>query len=387
LAVLQAMGTILTAKYAEGYPGRRYYGGCEVVDVAENLARDRARELFGSEYVNVQPHAGAQANMAVFHALLERGDTVLGLSLDQGGHLTHGSPVNFSGQYYDFVPYHVDRETHRIDMDEVREIARERRPKMILTGATAYSRTWDFAAFREIADEVGALLMCDMAHFAGLVAAGVHPSPVPYADVVTTTTHKTLRGPRGGMILARETYGKALDKSVFPGLQGGPLMHVIAAKAVAFREAMTPEFRADQQATVDNAQVLAASLAEAGASIVSGGTDNHLMLVDVRPLGVNGKEADAALGAVRITVNKNTIPYDPEKPMIGSGVRVGTPAVTSRGMREEEMRSIARLIVDGIAARGDEAAQEEIRRRVGSIADRFPVPGLPATRAAADVPA
>jgi glycine hydroxymethyltransferase len=387
LAVLQAMGTILTAKYAEGYPGRRYYGGCEVVDVAENLARDRAKELFGAEYANVQPHAGAQANMAVFHALLERGDTVLGLSLDQGGHLTHGSPVNFSGQYYDFVPYHVDRETHRIDMDEVRALAREHRPKMILTGATAYSRLWDFAAFREIADEVGALLMCDMAHFAGLVAAGVHPSPVPHADVVTTTTHKTLRGPRGGMILARETYGKALDKAVFPGIQGGPLMHVIAAKAVAFREAMSPEFRADQQATVANAQALAASLADAGASIVSGGTDNHLMLVDVRPLGVNGKEADAALGEVRITVNKNTIPYDPEKPMIGSGIRVGTPAVTSRGMRDDEMRSIAQLIVDGIAARGDASAQDEIRRRVGAITDRFPVPGLPASRAAADVPA
>jgi glycine hydroxymethyltransferase len=387
LAVLQAMGTILTAKYAEGYPGRRYYGGCEIVDVAENLARDRAKELFGAEYANVQPHAGAQANMAVFHALLERGDTVLGLSLDQGGHLTHGSPVNFSGQYYDFVPYHVDRDTHRIDMDEVRALAREHRPKLILTGATAYSRLWDFAAFREIADEVGALLMCDMAHFAGLVAAGVHPSPVPHADVVTTTTHKTLRGPRGGMILARETYGKALDKSVFPGIQGGPLMHIIAAKAVAFREAMTPEFRADQQATVINAQALAASLADAGASIVSGGTDNHLMLVDVRPLGVNGKEADAALGEVRITVNKNTIPYDPEKPMIGSGIRVGTPAVTSRGMREAEMRAIAQLIVDGIAARGDESAQDEIRRRVGAITDRFPVPGLPATRSTADAPA
>jgi len=387
LAVLQAMGTILTAKYAEGYPGRRYYGGCEVVDVAENLARDRAKELFGAEYVNVQPHAGAQANMAVFHALLERGDTVLGLSLDQGGHLTHGSPVNFSGQYYDFVPYHVDRVTHLIDMDEVRARAREHRPKMILTGATAYSRLWDFATFRQIADEVGALLMCDMAHFAGLVAAGVHPSPVPHADVVTTTTHKTLRGPRGGMILAREAYGKALDKSVFPGIQGGPLMHVIAAKAVAFKEAMTDAFRADQQATVSNAQALAASLADAGASIVSGGTDNHLMLVDVRPLGVNGKEADAALGVVRITVNKNTIPYDPEKPMIGSGIRVGTPAVTSRGMREDEMRSIAQLIVDGIAARGDETAQDDIRRRVGEITDRFPVPGLPATRAAADMPA
>ncbi|MBA2632292.1 MAG: serine hydroxymethyltransferase [Chloroflexi bacterium] len=387
LAVLQAMGTVLTGKYAEGYPGRRYYGGCEVVDVAENLARDRAKELFGAEHVNVQPHAGAQANMAVYHALLERGDTVLGLSLDQGGHLTHGSPVNFSGQYYDFVAYHVDRETHLIDMDEVRSLARERRPRMIVTGATAYPRFWDFAAFREIADEVGALLFTDMAHFAGLVAGGVHPSPVPHSDVVTTTTHKTLRGPRGGMILSREQYAKAIDKSVFPGIQGGPLMHVIAAKAVSFREAMSAEFRADQQATVDNARVLAAALAERGASIISDGTDNHLMLVDVRPLGVNGKEADAALGQVRVTVNKNTIPYDPEKPMIGSGIRVGTPAVTSRGMREAEMRDIAALIVDGIAARGDEAAQAEIRGRVASIVDRFPVPGLPATRAAADVPA
>jgi glycine hydroxymethyltransferase len=384
LAVLQAMGSILTGKYAEGYPGRRYYGGCEVVDVAENLARDRAKELFGADHVNVQPHAGAQANMAVFHALLERGDTVLGLSLDQGGHLTHGSPVNFSGQYYDFVPYHVDRESHRIDMDEVRSLARQHRPKLILTGATAYPRLWDFEAFREIADEVGALLMCDMAHFAGLVAAGVHPSPVPYADVITTTTHKTLRGPRGGMILCREAHAKAIDKSVFPGIQGGPLMHVIAAKAVAFGEALTPEFRADQQATVDNARALAATLAERGATIISGGTDNHLMLVDVRPLGVNGKEADAALGAVHVTVNKNTIPYDPEKPMIGSGIRVGTPAVTSRGMREAEMREIGALIVDGIAARDDEAAQAEIRRRVATISDRFPVPGLPGTRTAAD---
>jgi len=386
-AVLEAMGSILTAKYAEGYPGRRYYGGCEVVDVAENLARDRAKELFGAEHANVQPHAGAQANMAVFHALLERGDTVLGLSLDQGGHLTHGSPVNFSGQYYDFVPYHVDRETHRIDMEEVRSLAREHRPKMVLTGATAYSRFWDFAAFREIADEVGALLMCDMAHFAGLVAAGVHPSPLPYADVVTTTTHKTLRGPRGGMILCREVHAKAIDKSVFPGLQGGPLMHIIAAKAVAFREAMSESFREDQRATVSNAQALAAALADAGASIVSGGTDNHLMLVDVRPLGVNGKEADAALGEVQITVNKNTIPYDPEKPMIASGIRVGTPAVTSRGMREDEMRAIARLIVDGIGARGDADAQATISQRVAAITDRFPVPGLPATRSTPDAPA
>jgi len=382
LAVLQAMGSILTAKYAEGYPGRRYYGGCEVVDVAEDLARDRARALFGAEHVNVQPHAGAQANMAVYHALLERGDTVLGLSLDQGGHLTHGSPVNFSGQYYNFVAYHVDRETHRVDMDEVRALAREHRPRMIVTGATAYPRLWDFAAFREIADEVGALHMCDMAHFAGLVAAGIHPSPVPYCDVVTTTTHKTLRGPRGGMILSRSEHAKAIDKSVFPGIQGGPLMHVVAAKAVAFREAATDAFRADQRATVDNARALAARLAERGATIISGGTDNHLMLVDVRPLGVSGKEADAALGEVRITVNKNTIPYDPEKPMIGSGIRVGTPAVTSRGMRSAEMRDIGDLIIDGVAARGNAAAQESVRARVAAVTDRFPVPGLPETVAA-----
>ncbi|MEO8511019.1 MAG: serine hydroxymethyltransferase [Chloroflexota bacterium] len=383
LAVLQAMGTILTAKYAEGYPGRRYYGGCEVVDEAENLARDRAKALFGAEHVNVQPHAGAQANMAVYHALLERGDTVLGLSLDQGGHLTHGSPVNFSGQYYNFVPYHVDRETHRIDMDEVRSLALEHRPKMIVTGATAYPRFWDFEAFRSIADEVGALHMCDMAHFAGLVAAGVHPSPVPHADVVTTTTHKTLRGPRGGMILSREVHAKAIDKAVFPAIQGGPLMHVIAAKAVSFLEAGTEAFRRDQEQTVANARALAAALAEAGAAIVSGGTDNHLMLVDVRPLRVNGKQADAALGEVRITVNKNTIPYDPEKPMIGSGIRVGTPAVTSRGMREAEMREIAELIVAGIAAREDPEAQQLIRERVAAITSRFPVPGLPASLPAA----
>jgi glycine hydroxymethyltransferase len=381
LAVLQATGSIMTAKYAEGYPGRRYYGGCEVVDVAENLARDRAKELFGAEHVNVQPHAGAQANMAVYHALLQRGDTVMGLSLDQGGHLTHGSPVNFSGQYYSFVAYHVDRGTHVIDMDEVRTLAREHRPKMIVTGATAYPRLWDFAAFREIADEVGAYLMTDMAHFAGLVAGGVHPSPIPHSDVVTTTTHKTLRGPRGAIILSRAEHAKAIDKAVFPGIQGGPLMHVIAAKAVAFRQAMSDRFREEMAQTVTNAQTLAAGLAERGASIVSGGTDNHLMLVDVTPFGVTGKEADAALGEVRITVNKNTIPYDPQPPMIGSGIRVGTPAVTSRGMTEVEMREIAALIVDGIAARGDADGQARIRERVAAIADRFPVPGLPETRA------
>jgi glycine hydroxymethyltransferase len=387
LAVLEAMGSVLTAKYAEGYPGRRYYGGCEFVDIAENLARERAKQLFGAEHVNVQPHAGAQANMAVYHALLERGDVVLGLSLDQGGHLTHGSPVNFSGQYYRFVAYHVDRGTHLIDMDEVRRLAREHRPRMIVTGATAYPRHWDFAAFREIADEVGAYLLADMAHFAGLVAAGLHPSPMPFADVVTTTTHKTLRGPRGGMVLSRAEHAKAIDKAVFPAIQGGPLMHVIAAKAVSFREAMSEEFRRDQHRTIENAQALAAGLAERGASIVSGGTDNHLMLVDVTPFGVTGKEADAALGAVRITANKNTVPYDPNPPMVASGVRLGTPAVTSRGMGTSEMDAIAELIVEGIAARGDVVRQGAIRERVAAIADRFPVPGLPQTRTMAEVPA
>ncbi len=385
LAVLQATGSILTGKYAEGYPGRRYYGGCEVVDQGEEIARHRALELFGAEHANVQPHAGAQANMAVYHALLERGDTVLGLALDQGGHLTHGSPVNFSGQYYNFVPYHVDRETHLIDMDEVRSLAREHRPKMIVTGATAYPRFWDFAAFRTIADEIGAYLMTDMAHFAGLVAAGVHPSPVPHAHVVSTTTHKTLRGPRGGMILCHADLAKAIDKAVFPALQGGPLEHVIAAKAVAFRQAMSAEFKRDAAQTVANAKALAAGLVEAGAAVITGGTDNHLMLVDVRPLGVTGKEADLALGEVQITVNRNTIPYDPNPPMVASGIRVGTPAVTGRGMREAEMRLIAQLIVDGVAARGDAAAQAAIRDRVTAITDRFPVPGLPETLVAGRV--
>jgi glycine hydroxymethyltransferase len=380
LAVLQATGSILTGKYAEGYPGRRYYGGCEVVDRGEELARERAKTLFGAEHVNVQPHAGAQANMAVYHALLERGDTVMGLSLDQGGHLTHGSPVNFSGQYYRFVAYHVDRETHLIDLDEVRKVARQERPKLIVTGATAYPRLWDFVAFRQIADEVGAILMTDMAHFAGLVAAGVHPSPIPHSQVVTTTTHKTLRGPRGGMILCTAEHAKAIDKAVFPAIQGGPLEHVIAAKAVAFKQAMSDEFRRDMEQTVANARALADALADRGATIISGGTDNHLMLVDVRPLGVTGKEADAALGEVRITVNKNTIPYDPNPPMIGSGIRVGTPAVTGRGMREAEMERVAGLIVDGIAARGDPDAQERVRDGVAEIVDRFPVPGLSWTR-------
>jgi len=379
-AVLEATGSVLTAKYAEGYPGRRYYGGCEVVDRAENLARDRARQLFGAEHANVQPHAGAQANMAVFHALLKPGDTVLGLALDQGGHLTHGSPVNFSGQYYHFVPYHVDRVTHLIDLDEVRALAREHHPKLIVTGATAYPRHWDFAAFREIADEVGAILMTDMAHFAGLVAAGVHPSPVPHAQVVTTTTHKTLRGPRGAMILCTEALAKDIDRAVFPAIQGGPLMHVIAAKAVAFGQAMSAEFRADAERTVDNARALGAALAEHGASLVSGGTDTHLLLVDVTPFGVTGKEADVALGEVSMTVNRNTIPYDPNPPMVASGIRVGTPCVTGRGMGPDEMAEIGRLIVGGIAARGDVAAQASVRARAVALAERFPVPGLPWTR-------
>ncbi len=380
-AVLEATGSVLTAKYAEGYPRRRYYGGCDVVDRAEDLARDRAKALFGAEHANVQPHAGAQANMAVFHALLERGDTVMGLALDQGGHLTHGSPVNFSGQYYAFVPYHVDRTTHLIDLDEVRALAREHRPKMIITGATAYPRHWDFAAFRAIADEVGAILMTDMSHFAGLVAGGVHPNPVPHAQVVTTTTHKTLRGPRGAMILCTADLAKDIDKAVFPAIQGGPLMHVVAAKAVAFHQAMSAEFRADAARTVENARALGASLAGHGASLVSGGTDTHLLLVDVTPFGVTGKEADAALGEVDITVNKNAIPYDPNPPMVASGIRVGTPCVTGRGMGTEEMDEIGELIVAGIAARGDEAAQAEVRGRVVALAERFPVPGLAWTRA------
>jgi len=380
-AVLEATGSVLTAKYAEGYPGRRYYGGCEVVDRAEDLARDRARQLFGAEHANVQLHAGAQANMAVYHALLKPGDTVLGLALDQGGHLTHGSPVNFSGQYYHFVPYHVDRVTHLIDLDEVRALAREHQPKLIVTGATAYPRHWDFAAFRQIADEAGAILMTDMAHFAGLVAAGVHPSPVPHAQVVTTTTHKTLRGPRGAMILCNEALAKDIDRAVFPAIQGGPLMHVIAAKAVAFAQAMSAEFRADAVRTVENARALGAALAEHGASLVSGGTDTHLLLVDVTPFGVTGKEADVSLGEVSITVNRNTIPYDPNPPMVASGIRVGTPCVTGRGMGSDEMAEIGRLIVDGIAARGDAAAQASVRARAVALAERFPVPGLPWTRA------
>ena len=329
-AVLAAASSVLTNKYAEGYPGKRYYGGCECVDVVENIARDRAKALFGADHVNVQPHSGASANYAVYQALCNVGDTVLGMNLDNGGHLTHGSPVNFSGLNYNIVPYGVDPKTHRIDYDQVRDLAKQHKPKMIIAGASAYPRIIDFKAFREIADEVGAYLFVDMAHIAGLVAAGLHPSPVPYADVVTTTTHKTLRGPRGGVILCKEEHAKKIDKAIFPGSQGGPLMHIIAAKAVAFGEAMKPEFKTYQEQILKNAKVLAQSLMDAGFQLVSGGTDNHLMLVDLRPANITGKEMEKRLDQVNITVNKNTIPDDPQSPFVTSGIRVGVPAATSR---------------------------------------------------------
>ncbi|MEA2477737.1 MAG: glycine hydroxymethyltransferase, partial [Actinomycetota bacterium] len=347
-AVLAALGTPLTNKYAEGYPGRRYYGGCEFVDVAENLAIDRAKALFGAEHVNVQPHAGAQANAAAYFAFLKPGDKFMGMELAQGGHLTHGSPVNFTGKMFDVVSYGVRKDDETVDMDEVRDIAKRERPKLIVAGATAYSRLWDFAGFRAIADEVGAIFLVDAAHFIGLVAGGAHPNPVEHADVVTCTTHKTLRGPRGAMIMCREEHAKAIDKSVFPGWQGGPLMHSIAAKAVAFAEAATDEFRAYAHQVVDNARTMARTLQDEGVRIVSGGTDNHLMLVDLRPIGLTGKEAEARLDAVGITVNKNAIPYDPEKPFIASGIRVGTPAVTTCGMKADEISEVARLIATAL---------------------------------------
>jgi glycine hydroxymethyltransferase len=375
-AVLEAVGSVLTNKYAEGYPGRRYYGGCEWVDVAESLAIERAKALFGAEHANVQPHAGAQANMAAYAAIAKPGDTFLGLALDQGGHLTHGSPVNFSAQLYRFVAYHVRRDTEYVDYDEVRSLAREHTPKVIVAGATAYPRFWEFRLLREIADECGAILLTDMAHFAGLVAAGAHPNPVPYCQVVTTTTHKTLRGPRAGLILCTADLAKAVDKAVFPYAQGGPLMHVIAGKAVALKEAATPEFKAYAQQIVANARTLAATLADLGLRIVSGGTDNHLMLVDVRPLHMTGKAAERTLDSVNITVNKNTIPYDPEKPGIASGIRVGTPAVTTRGMKEPEMRRIGSLIARALRATKDEAALKDIAAEVLDLTSRFPVPGV-----------
>ena len=375
-AVLEAQGSVMTNKYAEGYPGRRYYGGCEHVDVAESLAIERAKSLFGAEHANVQPHSGAQANMGAYFALLSPGDTVMGLRLDQGGHLTHGSPVNFSGKYYDFVSYGVDREMELIDYDEVERLAREHRPKLIVTGATAYPRTLDFARFRRIADQVGALLMVDMAHIAGLIAAGLHPSSVPHAHVTTSTTHKTLRGPRGGFILSTADLAKSIDRGVFPNEQGGPLMHAIAAKAVAFGEAMRPEFAAYQQAVVENARTLARVLGEGGMRLVSGGTDTHMVLVDVSPLGVTGREAEETLGEVYITVNRNAIPYDTKPPRVTSGLRVGTPAVTSRGFGPGEMEQVGRLILMALAGRGDDSAHTQIRQQVEALTSEFPVPGI-----------
>ena len=372
-AVLEAQGTVLTNKYAEGYPGRRYYGGCEFVDKVESLAIERAKKIFKAEHANVQPHAGSQANMAGYYALLQPGDTVMGLDLSHGGHLTHGSPVNFSGNLYKFVPYGVSRETEELDYDEIRELALKHRPKLIITGATAYSRIIDFKAFREIADEVGAYLMVDMAHIAGLVAAGVHPSPVPFSEIVTTTTHKTLRGPRSGMILCKKEWAEKVDKAVFPGLQGGPLMHVIAAKAVALKEAMSDEFKEYQKQVVKNARALSAALQEEGFRIVSGGTDTHLFLVDLSSFNLTGKEAQEALDEVGITVNKNTIPFDTRSPFVTSGIRVGTPAVTTRGMKEEEMREIARLISQVLKNLGDEEVYEKVRFEVRSLCESFPL--------------
>ena len=370
-AVLAAAGTILTNKYAEGYPDHRYYGGCVYVDEVENIARERAKKLFGAEHANVQPHCGANANLATFYALLKPGDTVLSMSLAHGGHLSHGSPVNISGNYFNIVPYGVSEETGRIDYDEVLRLAKEHRPKMILAGASAYPRAIDFKRFREIADEVGAYLMVDMAHIAGLVAAGLHQSPVPYADVVTTTTHKTLRGPRGGMILCKEKYAKIIDKAVFPGTQGGPLMHIIAAKAVAFKEALDPSFVTYQKQILANAKRLAEGLQGYGFKLVSGGTDNHLMLVDLQNFGVTGKETEKRLDEVCITVNKNAVPNDPQSPFITSGVRIGTPAVTSRGMKEAEMDKIARWIYE--VTTDFDASKDRIKEETAELVRNFPI--------------
>lgn len=371
-AVMAAQGSVLTNKYAEGYPGRRYYGGCEYVDIVENLARDRVKKLFGAEHANVQPHSGAQANTAVYLAILKPGDTVLGMNLSHGGHLTHGSPVNLSGIYYNFVAYGVDPESERINYDEVAKLAREHKPKLIVAGASAYPRVIDFARLRKIADEVGAYFMVDMAHIAGLVAVGLHPNPVPEAHFVTSTTHKTLRGPRGGLILCKEEHAKAIDKAVFPGIQGGPLMHVIAAKAVAFGEALKPEFTEYQKQIVENAKVLAQALEDKGFRLVSGGTDNHLILVDVRSKGLTGKEAEEILDEVGITVNKNTIPYDPATPAVTSGIRIGTPAVTSRGMDTEGMKKIAEAINIALTERTEEGAAKA-KDLVAKICGEFPL--------------
>lgn len=373
-AVREANGSVLTNKYAEGYPGKRYYGGCEWVDIAENLALDRLKQLFGADHGNVQPHAGAQANMAVFMAQLQPGDTVLGMSLAHGGHLTHGTKVSFSGKLYNAVAYGVRKDTELIDFDEVRAQTREHKPKLIIAGASAYPRTMDYAPFREIADEVGATLLVDMAHIAGLVAVGLHPSPIPFAEFVTSTTHKTLRGPRGGFILCKEPFAQAIDKSVFPGIQGGPLMHTIAAKAVAFGEALQPSFATYQQHVIDNAQAMAEEFVRGGLRLVAGGTDTHLMLVDVSVKGLTGKAVEAYLDAIGITVNKNAIPYDQQKPMVASGIRIGTPAITSRGLGISECREVARIIVDALADIGTQTNVEKLRGRVHELTARFDVP-------------
>ena len=373
-AVMQAQGSILTNKYAEGYPGKRYYGGCEYVDIVEQLAIDRAKKLFGAEYANVQPHSGAQANTAVYFALLEPGDTILGMNLTDGGHLTHGSPVNISGKYFKIIPYGVDKETERIDYDELERLAKEHQPKLIVGGASAYSRVIDFERMAQIAKSVGAYFMVDMAHIAGLVAAGLHPSPVPYADVVTTTTHKTLRGPRGGLILCRDAeFGKQFNKAIFPGIQGGPLMHVVAAKAVAFKEALSDEFKVYQQQVLDNAKALADELVKKGFRIVSGGTDNHLMLVDLRSKNITGKEAQFLLDEIGITANRNTIPFEPLSPFVTSGIRLGTPALTTRGLKEEDIREVADIIADVIENREDSAVIEAAKAKVQAICKIFPL--------------
>ena len=373
-AVMQAQGSVLTNKYAEGYPGKRYYGGCEYVDVVEQLAIDRAKKLFGAEYANVQPHSGAQANTAVYFALLQPGDTILGMNLTDGGHLTHGSPVNISGKYFKIIPYGVDKETERIDYDELERLAKEHQPKLIVGGASAYSRVIDFERMAQIAKSVGAYFMVDMAHIAGLVAAGLHPSPVPYADVVTTTTHKTLRGPRGGLILCRDAeFGKQFNKAIFPGIQGGPLMHVIAAKAVAFKEALSDEFKVYQQQVLDNAKALADELVKKGFRIVSGGTDNHLMLVDLRSKNITGKEAQFLLDEIGITANRNAIPFEPLSPFVTSGIRLGTPALTTRGLKEEDIREVADIIADVIENREDSAVIETTKAKVQAICKKFPL--------------
>jgi glycine hydroxymethyltransferase len=374
-AVLEAAGTVFTNKYAEGYPGKRYYGGCENADIVENIARDRAKQIFGADHANVQPHSGSQANAAAYMTLIQPGDTVLGLDLAHGGHLTHGHKLNFSGKLYRIVGYQVRKDTETVDYDALEELAIAEKPKVIVGGGSAYPRIWDFARMRAIADKVGAYLMVDMAHFAGLVAGGVHPSPVPHAHVVTTTTHKTLRGPRAGMVLCQQEFATALDRSVFPGQQGGPLMHIVAAKAVAFKEALQPEFATYAAQTVANAKALAAALADEGYRIVSGGTDTHLMLVDTFAKGIFGSEAEAALGKAGITVNKNAIPYDTNPPLKPSGVRFGTPALTTRGMREGEMKQIAAWIAEALENRSDDAALKSIHGRVSEMAERFPLYG------------